>query len=352
MGLHRSLLARSLVCALVASAFALSARAQDEAPKPETVVVKLYNPSGVVVHKPTSHVFVTSERGVFRFVPGKPGKVYIEVDGYPTPTDIYGKGPKFEIGPLGAAFWGDDRLVVGGGSRVDGEELAHVYKIGPEPPARALKEDAAEFTLGPIEKSDQTTTGEGNFYGVAVVGESIFLTTNGDDTKGWIARSKIADGKPGPLELAIATKPELNVDAPVPATVSPEGELVIGQMGEVNIPGDSLLTYWDADSGELKRSIETGLSDLAGLAYSPKTGHLYGTDFSWVDPTKGALYRLDVDGDEVTAVKILDLNRPTGLDFDSEGNLYIAVFGQTDGVTEEGKSPEATGSLLRIAPGL
>ena len=67
-------------------------------------------------------------------------------------------------------------------------------------------------------------------------------------------------------------------------------------MGEVNVAGDSLLTFYDAKTGKLITSIKTGLSDIVGLAYHPKSGKLYAVDFSWVDPTKGGLYRLDVSG--------------------------------------------------------
>ncbi len=46
--------------------------------------------------------------------------------------------------------------------------------------------------------------------------------------------------------------------------------LVVGQMGEMNVPGDSLLCMYDAATGKLQKSLKTGLHDIAGLAYSPK----------------------------------------------------------------------------------
>ena len=84
-------------------------------PTTKTSVVHLDTPSGVCVHPTTGHVFITSRQGVFRFVPGKPGKIYLEVEGFP--TDIYGKGPMYNIGPLGCTLWGADRLIVPDGSR-------------------------------------------------------------------------------------------------------------------------------------------------------------------------------------------------------------------------------------------
>jgi len=181
-----------------------------------------------------------------------------------------------------------------------------------------------------------------------VGGGDIFITCNGDDTKGWVAKSVIKDGKAGPLEPSIATKEATNVDAPVAITFSPDGkELVIGQMGEVNVADDCLLTFYDPKTGKLTKSLKTGLNDIAGLAYSPKTKKLYATDFSWVDTAKGGLFELKIEGDKVTAEKVISLDKPAAIAFDKEGNLYLTVFGT------QGKDPEKSpGSLAVIKAGL
>ncbi len=311
----------------------------------KTLVTNLENPSGIAIQEGTGHVFVASRYGVYRY-DAKGKTVDLEIAGYP--TDIYGKGPMYNIGPLGVAFLDKDHLVVGDGSRPDAEELVRIYKVGDKPVAKWVKEDTAVQTLGPIKASDKTAKGEGNFYGVAVGGGDIFITCNGDDTKGWVAKSVVKDGKAGPLELTIATKEATSVDAPVAITFSPDGkELVIGQMGEMNVANDSLLTFYDPKTGKLTKSLKTGLSDIAGLAYSPKTKKLYATDFSWVDTTKGGLFELKIDGDKVTAEKIISLDKPAAIAFDAEGNLYLTAFG-TQGEDAE-KSP---GSLAIIKAGL
>lgn len=307
--------------------------------EPETVVTNLESPSGLAIHPTTGHVFVASRYGVYRYIPDPGGNKHsapIEIAGYE--VDIYGKGPMYNIGPLGLAFLDNDHLIVGDGSRKDGDELVRVYKVGDKAPAEYQKESAAVYTLGPITKGDQTSSGEGNFYGVAVGGGKIFITCNGDDTKGWVAVSTIADGKPGELKPTIATKEKTQVDAPVAITFDPEGkELVIGQMGEVNTPGDSLLTFYDPASGELKRSLKTGLSDIAGLAYSPKTKKLYATDFAWAKPEDGGLFELTIEGETVTPKKILKLDKPAAIAFDKDGLLYITTFGTQ--VKDSDKSP-------------
>jgi hypothetical protein len=311
-------------------------------PATKTAVVHLDNPSGVAVHSGTGQVFVTSRQGVFRFVPST-RKIYLEVEGFP--TDIYGKGPKYNIGPLGATLWGTDRLIVPDGSRPDGEELVRIYKIEEALPAKPRKETEAEFTLGPIKGTGDTNKGEGNFYQAVVWNDAIYVTSNGDDTKGWIVSSKIADGKPGELTTTIATKEATEVDAPVAIAVSPDKtQLVVGQMGEVNVPGDSLLTMYDKE-GKLVKKYKTGLHDITGLAYGAN-GKLYATDFAWSDTTQGGLFELVIEGEEVKPKKIISLDRPTALAFDKDGALYITVFG-----TGKDTGDKPAGGLLKLDAG-
>jgi len=331
-----------------------------EEPKPKVLVTNLENPSGIAIQEGSGDVFVASRYGVYRYKPGEKDRAKkndleiinsfeIQED---QQTGTYGKGPIYSIGPLGLAFMDGEHLVVGDGSRVDGDEYVRVYKIGAERAKPWQTEDQAAFTLGPIKAGEQSVKGEGNFYGVAVGAGAIFVTCNGDDTKGWVAKSVIAEGKPGELTPAIATKVATTVDAPVPVTFTADGsQLVVGQMGEITVEGDSLLTFYDPASGELKKSLTTGLNDIAGLAYSP-SGKLYATDFSWMDSSKGGLFELVIGADDASAVeakKILSLDKPTAITFDKEGRLYLATFG----TAKEGDDPEKSpGTLQSIEPGL
>ena len=354
---------------LAVAVISLPANAQDEekkesaAPEVKTLIVDLESPSELpsILKRVTflwpavGEFIATIPSSTHKMFP-RAKKLVLAIASYP--TDIYGKGPKYNIGPLGVSVW-KDWLVVGDGSRPDGEELVRVYKIEKEMPKETAKEDSAVFTLGPIKAGESSAKGEGNFYGVTTLGDSIFVTANGDDTKGWILKSDIADGKPGDLTPFIASKESLEVDAPAAATVTPDGkEVVVSQMGEVNVAGDSLLTFYNPADGKLIRSLETGLSDIVGLAYSPKTKSLYATEFSWVDTTKGALYRLDIEGETVTPVKIVDLEKPAGLAFDKDGTrLYVTTFGAESGTAgEEPKEGDekkmSAGKLVVIEAGL
>ncbi len=290
------------------------------------MVINLDNPSGLAIHPKTGHVFIASHDGVHRFIPEmKPLKCPLEISEFP--TDVYGKGPMYDISALGVAFWDDEHLIVGEGCRKDGEELVRIYKITEKPPTSYQKESDAVYTAGPIPPGDESKMGEGNFYSVVKIGDTVFVSSNGDDTKGWIASFTIKDGKATELKPTIATKEKTQVDAPVPLAASPDGKLVVGQMGEVNVPGDSLLCIYDPASGELEKSLKTGLSDIAGLAYSKNTKKWYCTDFAWAEPENAGLFELTIDGNNVTPKKLAKLDKPTALEFDKDGNLYVTVFG-------------------------
>ena len=74
----------------------------------------------------------------------------------------------------------------------------------------------------------------------------------------------------------IKTKVETSVDAPTGATMSPDGNLVIGQMGEINVENDSLLTYYDPKDGKLVKNFKTDLHDLIGPGLQPQRQALWG----------------------------------------------------------------------------
>src|SRR5262249_4189782 len=111
---------------------------------------------------------------------------------------------------------------------------------------------------------------------------------------------------------------------------------------------DSLLSFYSAKTGKLLMNLETKLYDITGLAYSPKTGLLYATDFAWMKPDEGGLFRLDAAPGGVKVTKIASLDKPTALSFAPDGTLYLTVVGPKG----ESENAPKQGKLLKIAPGL
>ena len=304
---------------------------------PETILEGLDNPCGVAIQPETKDIFVADSGAgrIVRVVDGKAQDVIVEF-----PKDVYGKGPMYNIGPLGIAFLTKDLLVVGGGGLPDGEELLRIYKV-PEKGADPIKADQMEKSFQLEAKDD--VKGEGNFYALAISDNAIYVTANGDDEKGWVAKANRNGVEVGPFERAIATKDATKVDAPVGITMSPDGYVVVGQMGEITEETDSLLTFYD-EKGEKQANFETGLHDIAALAYSKK--QLYALDFAWADSKKGGLYRLvAIDSDTKCQAKLMvALDKPSAMVYDAENDvIYVTVFGTAE---EEGKK---SGKLIKIS---
>jgi DNA-binding beta-propeller fold protein YncE len=312
--------------------------------KVEEVVGGLSNPCGLAVQPGSGAVFL-SDSAAGRICRVDGGKLVDVVTGFP--QDVYGKGPFYNIGPLGLAFNADGKsLYVGDGSFKDGEEYVRVFAT-PDAGKPALNFDKDATKIGPLAPAEGVL-GEGNFYAIAATPTALYITSNGDDTKGWIAKVAIEGTKYGKLERYLPTKEMVEVDAPVGITTNKQGDLVVGQCGEVNKPKDSLLSFYSPKTGKLLMNQETGLYDITGLAYSPKTGLLYATDFAWMAEAEGGLYRLDAAATGVKATKITSLDKPTALAFAPDGTLYITVVGPK----KADENAPKDGKLLKIAPGL
>ena len=304
--------------------------------KGELVLEGLNNPCGLAFQPETATLFI-ADSGNHKVVKLVDGKAVDAITDFP--GDVYGKGPMVNIGPLGLLFLDKNTLVVGGGGLPDGEELLRVYTL-PED-GSAIKADAMSASF-PLAASGELK-GEGNFYALAATGDGIYVTCNGDDTKGWVSKATVNGNAVSGFERYLATKEATEVDAPVGITISPDGYLVVGQMGEINVPGDSLITFYDAASKEMLLNVKTGLNDIAAVTYS-KRGQMYVLDYAWADPTQGGLFQVLEDNNSETGVrtkKITALDKPTAMAFDASGNLYVTVIG----VAADGNSQ---GQLIKI----
>lgn len=307
--------------------------------KVETISKELFNPCGIAVQPGTGTVFVADSGNlrIMRMVEGKLKEVITDF-----PKDVYGKGPKYQIGPLGIAFLDQNTLVVGGGGQVDGKEQLYVFTV-PAADKPAIKAEAATQKIALPAEGD--VVGEGNFYAIAVTDKAVFVTLNGDDAKGWVGRADRAGNTLSNFQRYLATKEKTKVDAPVGITkfqFDGVDYLAVGQMGEISVPGDSLLTYYRASDGKMDGNYKTGLSDITAVAMS-KSGHLYALDFCWNDTTKAGLFRLvKNDVESVTSKLVHRLDKPTAMAFDDKGNLWVTVCGTA-------KDDDKGGRLLKIS---
>ncbi|GAB5402557.1 MAG: hypothetical protein Aurels2KO_07880 [Aureliella sp.] len=306
---------------------------EDAEIKADIVLQGLNNPCGVAIQPETGDVFV-ADSGNYQIIKMGVGESDPVITDFP--KDVYGKGPKVNIGPLGLLFLSKDALVVGGGGQPDGAELLRVYKVPAD--GESIKAEETEATFSLAETDD--VKGEGNFYALASDGEAVYVTCNGDDTKGWVSRAAIKDGTLVDFERYLATKEATEVDAPVGITMSPQdqgGYMVVGQMGEISIPGDSLLSFYDEEKN-LRLNLETGLHDICAVAYSSRK-RLYVLDYAWADTTQGGLFQVVADEESdsgMKTVKIMSLDKPTAMAFAPDGSLYITALGPAEDANSKG----------------
>ena len=269
------------------------------------------------------------------------------------PVDSYGDAkkdePEYRIGPLGLVFLTPTKLAVGGAGLPQGEDLVVVFSLPAD--GSPLKYDQQEYAVGPIPKGPQSTSGEGNFYGLAKTDDALFVTSNGDDDQAWILKADLKANKLADLQPFIATKPLLGTTGPTAATVNPKEQthyLVVSQMSDFKKDRDSLLTFYSPKSGKVALNQRTGLYDIAALAYSG-TDNLYAADVVRADAKLGGVYRLDaaeIDGQQTCrAVKIAAAERPTAIAFGPDGAMYVTAIGP-----RQAPDGPPTGVLLRITP--
>ncbi len=163
--------------------------------KGRVILSDLDNPAGIAIQPETGVVFVSNSGAsqVVKIVNGKAEPVITDF-----PVDVYGKGPKYNIGPLGLLFLDKKTLVVGGGDSPDGQDLLRVYEL-PED-GKPVKADAMKASF-PLAEAGEVK-GEGNFYALAATADGIYVTCNGDDTKGWVSKAGLKGTK---LDLSNAT---------------------------------------------------------------------------------------------------------------------------------------------------
>ena len=315
-------------------------------PKVEVLAKGLSNPCGLAIQPKTGQVFISdsAEGRIVRLVKGKLEPV---ITGFPIET--YGKGPKYKIGPLGLCFLDEHTLVVGGGGQKDGQDVLSVFTV-PAVDGNSITSDKtiATFKL----PGSETQKGEGNFYGLARIDRYLYVTCNGDDTKGWIARATIKDNRITGFERRIASKKYAELDAPVAiyATGSHmQGVLLVGQAGEISVPGDSKISGY-GPTGLHSQTTETPLHDITGLAAVRVVDErglfqdvTYAIDFAWIAPSDGGLYSLKHDRETRQLVKqrLVELDKPTAMVFsDDLTTAYITTMGAGEN--------EKNGELVKV----
>ena len=286
----------------------------------ETVYSALDHPEALVVRRHESdqgpHELFIADSGagrVVKVVTSEPPQASAAVEG-------------FETGPFALVFITRTKLLVG----LRGE--ARSYPL-PLVGATLVAASADHTTRG--DTDNQITS-----FGLGDLGKQVFATQGGTVMRGEVTGNRLTD-----LRRFVAKSNTGGLGYARCAVMTPRDRprfLVVADSGK-DEPGDSVLRFYDPQSGSPALSLPVPLDSMVALAYSP-TGNLYAADAGWNDPGKRGVYRLDeaiVDRRQTCRpVLVAHLPQPTALVFAPDGGLYATLLGD-----DETKS---TGALVRV----
>ena len=309
----------------------------------DVLVGNLKNPSGVAIRPVTQEVYI-SDTGRGRVIQASKNSVREIITDFP--VEDFELDQSLTLGPMALMFRKRNLLIVGTGGEPDGEDAISVYDVED---ADQTSKTAAEFEYQLKMPAKDGQPAEGDFMCLAKTKYSLFFSCNGDSDKGWVTKADLIVNDFREPRRFIATNEIAQTPTPGGITVSPDGHIVVAQMGKRDLPNDSVLTFY-SEGGELLDKFPTGLSDIVALAYSPRKKQLFALDYNWAEPKKGGLYKLvAVDTKEGCEAKLVtSLERPTSMAFGKNGELYVTVCGFPDEDSEDDDEYLSPGKCLLI----
>ncbi len=296
---------------------------QDQ-PQLELVFETLNRPVGIAIQPETGHIFV-SESGknrVIRIAGREFANVITEFESVEAGIEF-----PFRVNPLSLAFLNRNRLAISFGSGTEGKIKLGIYDI-PDVGEPAILASDGKFDNLDLESENPHELG---CFGIVTTRSGIYTSCAGDESKGWIARLAVQNGEPKFEEFQrfISTVEAAQTLLPYALAVSPDGFIVVGQAGTLSGQRDSLLTFYDEGSGELKARFDTGLHDICALAYGPAAKRLFALDHSHNQPGEAGLFKLvgRENNTKCVSERIANVERPTAMAFDGSGNLFITGLG-------------------------
>jgi hypothetical protein len=294
-----------------------------------TVLSDLHDPRGIAVRpsdQQDKHEIYVAEAGAGRIV-------RLSGDEIDAADDAITGFPE-EAPPVALLFIDRDFLVVG----CRGTTALRLFQFAE--PAGSLSADSSK---------QQAIIEDGNLL-VALartrandkVADALVAAFAATDGKGSLAKIPLRASTLGePTSLRSA-----QVVAPMGITVSEQGFIVLGDRDPSADSTRAHLKFLNPITGQPVMELSLELAGLAGLAFSPRTGHLYAIATAASVDTEGGLFRIDSKIESrkpgCEAVKVAAITSPTSLAFAPDGTLYV---------TDAGKPSDTNmhrGSLLKL----
>lgn len=327
-----------IVIALLFITWAASAIADDLTI--ESVITDLDKPTIVAVRPggtAESHEVFIAESGARRIVKilsSEPNRPIDVITGFPGPDARVPQGTASSL-----QFLDEKTLVVG----IDGEtpEL-RLYELAEA--ASPLTANAAKHRVTPKLLSEESE----DVYGPPVmlartrandfVADMLLVAIRG----GGVWKVPVRANMLGEMSR-LESKPPWQVVHPTALTVSEQGYVVVVDRS-AGRGSESRLAFLNPINGQVVLQFQLDLSEVPGLAYSPKSGNLYALGKARGNADDAGLFRVDavsVPGErEITVTKLAEIEQATALSFGPDGMLYVTSRG--DNAEDHG------GALLKV----
>ena len=335
----------------------------------ERVVSSLANPSSIawrpqISRRAPSELFICENRRgrIVRIRSDQPDKVEVVIDGFR--QGELPNGPGDSIGPQAIAFVGGnpDYLAVTEVEATDDTTRVRVFRL-PAKRERLEATDAAQ-DLTPVAGNTGDEESDVRFADLVDNGVALFISSFDDQSTIYMSPVQAATLRAPPRPFA-TSKDWTGLAGRHSLAISPDGYLLVAQLGDVVAGSDSLLTFVSPPvtasdvarrgvTGKFLLTLTTGLRDIVALAYAPQSGNLYAADFAANDPEQGGIYRLDdagvVDGQRACrATRIASVPWPTDMAFAADGVMWVVARSDPNQNPSTTSSPDdEAGVLLRI----
>ena len=312
----------------------------------DTVLTDLNEPSSVEIRPGGAperyEVFVADSgaRRVIKIASNASNRPTDVITGFPTASVPGNRRPMGN--PSGLLFLDEKHIVVGISGAPPELRLYELTEAG-----TPLTADGAKQKVAPDLPGEKPEAIFGVFAGLArtrsndFVADMLLAAFRGTGVWKLPVRANML-GEMSALESKPSFRPTaFLLSSPTALAISEQGYLLAVDDGSRSIRNRFM--FLNPTNGQVVLGFDPGLTDVRGVAYSPKSGNLYALAKAYGKDEEG-LFRLDDASkpgeQQITVMKVADFKQATALAFGPDGAVYVTTLGD--------KTKDDDGALLKL----